>query len=348
MDGDGDLDVVIGAGDGHLEYFKNTGSPTAPDFEEIGGFASPFGDILLVGGASPVLADLDGDGDGDLLSGQADGVLRYFENSGNSSAPGFLELAGALNLFRGIDIGSNSHPDLADLDGDGDFDCVIGRAGSLLRYLANTGSASAPDFLLLTGSASPVDGITLTGSHPNLVDFDGDGDLDLLVASTAVAGIPYFENTGTTTVPAFVARTGAANPFTTLIGGGLGRRTPATSMATGISTCFWASREAGCSSCAPTASSCLPTASKAAAPRPGRRRWAAPEPARRRRRAFYSSLSPRSRRSPPSASSGGGAPSPGALSPLRPPHHCQRRRIEAVRSTPWPVITPIGAAGAGW
>ena len=39
------------------------------------------------------------------------------------------------------------------------------------------------------------------------------GDLDLVVGNDDGFALTYFENTGTSTAPVFVARTGSANPF---------------------------------------------------------------------------------------------------------------------------------------
>ena len=38
----GDLDLVVGGEDGRLKYFKNTGSSTKPEFEEMTESKNPF------------------------------------------------------------------------------------------------------------------------------------------------------------------------------------------------------------------------------------------------------------------------------------------------------------------
>ena len=66
----------------------------------------------------PTLADIDGDGDVDLVLGHLDDTLAYFLNTGNATAPCFV--ADATNPFASLDSGRDSSaPTLADLDGDG-------------------------------------------------------------------------------------------------------------------------------------------------------------------------------------------------------------------------------------
>ena len=49
---------------------------------------------------APVFADVDGDGDLDVVAGNLEpGNLRYFENTGSATAPAFVERAGAANPF---------------------------------------------------------------------------------------------------------------------------------------------------------------------------------------------------------------------------------------------------------
>src|SRR5262249_36739103 len=133
-----------------------------------------------------------------------------------------LRSPGAIPQFGSLDVGRASRPGLADLDGDGDPDLVSGDFyGGRFHYFENTGGvAAAAAFAPRTGPANPLDGqsaITgspypLYGSSAGLVDLDGDGDFDL-VSGASDPDFRYFENTGTAAHPAFIRRTGTANPL---------------------------------------------------------------------------------------------------------------------------------------
>jgi len=78
IDGDGDFDVFVGENTGALQYFKNTGTNTAPAFAAPQ--TNPFGLDSVSGRAAPSFVDIDGDGDFDVFVGEESGNLIYFEN----------------------------------------------------------------------------------------------------------------------------------------------------------------------------------------------------------------------------------------------------------------------------
>ena len=158
------------------------------------GAANPFNGVDVGYDSTPSFVDLDGDGDLDLVVGEINGTLRSFANDG---AGRFIAQTGAANPFNGIDVGFNSAPSFADLDGDGDLDLVVGESSGTLRSFANNGAGG---FSALTGAANPFDGLDVGSySAPSFVDLDGDGDLDLVVGrrlarcavlrTTALAGL---------------------------------------------------------------------------------------------------------------------------------------------------------------
>ncbi len=208
-DGDGDLDLAVGSAAGGFQSFENTGSAGSPRFESRIAAANPFGDL---GGGSltaPRLADLDRDGDLDLVSGGSDGLFGYAENL----AGDLILRAGASSPLSGLVTGGDSTPAFGDLDGDGDLDLVVGESGGALRSYANTGSAQAPVYVERIGAANPLAGQDVgSASAPALGDLDRDGDLDLVVGENDGV-FNYFENTGTPALANFSLRTGALNPL---------------------------------------------------------------------------------------------------------------------------------------
>ena len=65
----------------------------------------------------------------------------------------------------------------------GDLDLVVGKRGetqwgAFLNYIENTGTSTAPAFVLRTGSANPFDAIDVGDEGaPALGNIDGDGTL---------------------------------------------------------------------------------------------------------------------------------------------------------------------------
>ena len=221
LDGDGDMDAVVGDLFGGLFYFENTGTAVAPVFVQRSGGANPFAGVDEAGTTTPTLVDLDGDGDLDAVIGNSDGVLLYLENTGSTSMPAFTSQTGAANPFNGVDVGLYSAPAFTDLDGDGDMDLVLGRGDGQLSYFENTGAVSAPVFVERAGAANPFDGFDAGyWSRPSLADVDGDGDTDLVLGKVFGSQLIYLVNVGTATAPVFRTATSAADPFGSLNVGG--------------------------------------------------------------------------------------------------------------------------------
>ncbi len=81
MDGDGDYDAFVGTNDGTLKYYENTGTAGSPSFAAA--VDNPFGYTDVGSEVSPELADVDGDGDLDLVVAALNksSNVSYFENT---------------------------------------------------------------------------------------------------------------------------------------------------------------------------------------------------------------------------------------------------------------------------
>lgn len=212
IDGDGDLDAFVTRGD--VLFFENLGSPNNPAFGSS--VSNPFG--LSVSDAwslEPTFSDIDADGDSDLWIGS--NPVRFFENTGNSSAPSFA--APVTNPFGLTSTPQANSPTFFDVGGDGDLDMFVGATPTV--FFENVGTAQSPSFSALQPGRFGL-GVSYSdvGASPDFIDLDGDGDLDALIDSYAYIEdehplegnrasryrdvIAAFENVGTATSPQFV------------------------------------------------------------------------------------------------------------------------------------------------
>ncbi len=190
LDGDGDIDVSLFDAV-PINQFWNVGTPTEPAWQ-LG--PSPYEDVPSCIQRNGGLGDLDADGDLDLvITCWYDDFVRFYWNRGTPQNPVWVE---DLWVFDGVPFGgAHGSPRLADMDGDGDLDRMLGSWTGRIRYARNVGTATSPSYEFVAW----VDGIAMaTGSYPTmgLGDLDSDGDLDLVRVSYDTWP-ECFENVGT-------------------------------------------------------------------------------------------------------------------------------------------------------
>ncbi|MDD4604617.1 MAG: T9SS type A sorting domain-containing protein [Bacteroidales bacterium] len=136
-----------------IAWFKNTGTTSNPVFEYV---TDDFAGIssLHLAGAYPAFGDLNGDHKPDLLVGNSDGTLIFFQNLGSSEI--LPEFGPPEKDFQQIQVGNFSTPQIFDLDKDGLPDLVIGEQAGNLNYYTNQGTATDPQFHLVTDSLGKV------------------------------------------------------------------------------------------------------------------------------------------------------------------------------------------------
>ncbi len=206
LDNDNDLDLVISGYNGCL-YYENKGDSTTPVWVKVDTVFTAV-NAAIGTDARPAFADLDNDGDLDIIIGIGEslfggptaGITMGFRNNGTASAPSFQRDD---NLVSGIpDVGLNSYPAPADLDADGDFDLLIGRDGAAVYYYRNTGTAAAPVWTREYTVFSPVE-TTNYWKDPTFCDLDGDNDYDLIYG-TDNGDLYFYKNTGSPASPQYV------------------------------------------------------------------------------------------------------------------------------------------------
>ena len=154
INGDGLLDLVIGNYGNFKEpgvypsglfYFENNGTYAKPsfilkdsNFLSLNKFNSVSRDF------SPVFADMDGDGDADVLIGDESGQLFYGENIGGKGKP--LKIDQFVYPFMDIDVGLYATPFVFDVNNDGLPDVLVGERGGNINYFQNIGSTTRPFF----------------------------------------------------------------------------------------------------------------------------------------------------------------------------------------------------------
>jgi FG-GAP-like repeat len=203
VDGDGDLDMAVGALGGAF----NANSTTVENLhflrqEAPGVFedeTSRLIPMLDVGSDSvPRLFDIDSDGDLDLLvankiepGDNSAGRVFFYENTGSATGPAF---AG-----RGtVALADTFHQTVAhgDLDGDGDLDLLVGKWNRDIDYFTQEEGEfqlAGHRYVQLTRGSN---------STPALIDIDADGDLDLFIGE-ASGPINFYRNEGTPSSPRF-------------------------------------------------------------------------------------------------------------------------------------------------
>ena len=216
-DEDDRKDLLVGQSDGNVKVFLNVGTDEAPTFDSGALLKVGSGDAftLDVGNrATPVPVDWNSDGRLDLVAGGYDGAIHIYYNCGCGGAvPPHFNFSEPYGDFAEEDgdvlqvPGGRSSPAIADLDGDGLNDLLVGNTYGQLLFYQNIGLDFAPVFAGYTPATSNGVPIDLSGSprsRPSVCHWTGDGHFgpkdgywDVLVGSAdgkirLYRGIPEF------------------------------------------------------------------------------------------------------------------------------------------------------------
>ncbi len=163
IDGDGRPEIVFGSSDAHVYAIRSDGSSAT-------GFPTSI-QLNEDSDSSPALGDMTGDGHPDVVIGASNGDLFIYSGT-NGSVPSGWPVHIKDNL--GTKVAIRGAPVIADVDGDGNPDIVVGDMIGRLHGFNKNGQ-ELPGFPIQTGN--------IIQNGPAVWDVDGDGLTEVVVQS---------------------------------------------------------------------------------------------------------------------------------------------------------------------
>ncbi|CAN5175494.1 hypothetical protein BH09BAC1_BH09BAC1_20490 [soil metagenome] len=185
IDGDGDLDLFVGDTSGYITFFENTAGAG-----NVMAFTTPvrqYADIYVGKYSAPYVYDINGDSLPDLLIGNRQGVIKYFENRGTSSAPVFdvipaNPVLGEIIVSTPFSLQGYSRPIITALDTTGTLYLLSGNEeGRIYGYEFNPDNIYGGPFVQKFDYYSGIDAgerTTLT-----VADLTNDGKPEMIVGN---------------------------------------------------------------------------------------------------------------------------------------------------------------------
>lgn len=188
LDGDNDQDMILGEYFGYIHYFENTaGAGNTANFVlnqvqymgiDVGNFAAPY------------LVDLNRDNLLDLVIGERNGYMKYYENTGTSSVPNFSSLTidslGKVKTFNPGEFNGNNIPCVYEKSGA--YKILAGSSNGHIYQFTNIDGNLNGTFTADTAFQNIWEGIY---SAVNVADVNNDGNLDMLIGNQS-GGVAFY------------------------------------------------------------------------------------------------------------------------------------------------------------
>jgi hypothetical protein len=179
---DGLLDLLVGGMDGRILLLINTGSIGSPVFNNYEYVQDDGSDLRVGGSSAPYLGDLTGDGLPDLVCGEYNAYVRFYQNQGTPGSPLFMGYENIMYSGEQIYLPYYTRPCLVDWNNDGELDIVLGHYLSVpVLYLNDDTEVLLPEYSVSFNGPEviPHEGGTFTfditvsnpHSEPITVDF---------------------------------------------------------------------------------------------------------------------------------------------------------------------------------
>ena len=204
MDGDGDLDLLIGYGTygaaknyrAGLWQFENRGTTQHPAFVLITTDYLNLSKSLALTNIVPAFADADGNGSVDLiLTGTNENQIWVLFNAGAKGAAAQYSGTGITRWPTPDLMQVGELPTVTDVDRDGKPDLLIGKNNSTIHYYRNAGTATVPVFQLQNQTFGGIlDPLTFRNIPRSLVVTDLNGDQkNELISADATGKIQVYQ-----------------------------------------------------------------------------------------------------------------------------------------------------------
>jgi hypothetical protein len=194
-----DVPIIGGGGGSGIVLYRNVGSDAGP---ALASGETIFASGAVIGPAFVSVVDFDNDGIKDLVISDGLGQIHFYRNRLADAVPQFeppvyIEQAGVP-----IQVSGPAAARVADLNGDGLSDLVVGAGDGTVRVFLSTGTGADGRPILAVGTAFSLPGVSLTNARPFVGDLNQDGSHDFLIGY-ANGDIYEFLNSGTDAAPVF-------------------------------------------------------------------------------------------------------------------------------------------------